>query len=1748
MIDAPKVKPVLRLIPNGVVGGHLRMTLIATPVAADDGFTIDKWPAMVRTKIVAAASQQQDPTRDLISVLVASEPSQDKSERRLAAILQPSHLDELQTRLGEAWAAIVPPGKEELWGKLLDTIHRSLASQAFQNGLNNPGQSNEVALQADGSYQSQQALDPHAQLTVKAVMPVKHGDLALLLEFERAKRVHDLIEGAIDPRQGRPRGLSLVSDQDATAIAPSVEHKTSQDDAVKQDLSSQIADSKRLELQAAIDTLAAERAKSVAGSCSDLKKPDLTVLGDDEATRNTALASHTAATWEQSASTQTNSDLDRVAQCYQAIVSSPAWSRFFGFAFDVEMLVANEVPSWISAGEFPVTFKFADKPQSVGRAWTAVDQDGWPRPDPTQGGLEGGLFLMGDDCVGGNAMPRYDAVTLDVRHATEALVRPLSGSDPQHRGFLTAGLTLLDRRRAEDVRAQVRRTAAEKGKGDIQLFAQDLVIGRRLDAGTKIGDKIEWRALGSKVVTYGLRRSDTKGPDDFAPIDAALTDIILPQDSRTGVRTLDEAIVNPSSRLTPTPGGNAATDKDVFVDEAFVTWTGAPMGVNTAPKLGPNDPVLLSFLQKQSLPEAGVQADGLAPPLRYGRGYRFGMRAVFLGGQSKKIEDAAKLYEHPTQSFTYPRDPDKKTQAPTRRCARQEAIGTPVILLPGSVLGAKINEMDFGTIQSAVLRSLPEGYIEPKLPPTVIGRPYVRANDRLTPNEIVRIIVPPQVALDDLLRAGMFDSPNRPADVALGGLRSICFGVATPLAKTKDPISSQGSFPIAMIDEQRAFGQDPTRRRLMPNFVAPPSENNDQAVRGAAIFIGRKAFEARGGPPLTPRPYYPDPYARQLILRLRRRSDGAYAGPATKVSVYDEISVYPHAMPTVIAIKKAKVDTDRASIGAPSTILTDGISFKAASGQRAQRVEVTLPRGDDFDLEAFYLTQDVNSLATHFALTETIGAYELALERSGSERTYPVADHITTGFFDVPPDKCLRLLARKLFDFACGVGKYDGAGGPIEDLAGLCSIRVAHAVNRPLAAASFPGRPVDYRIYRKAFDTSKYVPKYAIDPDFDGMPPPAGQSPDAESRHRPTGLGPTEINLTDLEKIRDADLQDSNGTHSYILSGHITFDRRTTAAIEILASCVSPRDVLIDDPARRRPPKARVAGAWPWRTVVTDDDGKPITPQRSPARDLDVYGFEHIDVKTGAVTLHSSEVSLLRIDNIAPPGMGPLVSGLPDGAEETIDLSLAHIAAQIGRRVTNSSGDTLFTASQLHVFPDSKARQLRLRLRAISRFGADFETAARWTGADGISQPVVRLRQALAPAEQSVDSTPADTALDDWQASADGKTRLALLPSSGRPAKCASLSPVPVFRFTPGTEGANPFTKRLSLVRLYLERGWFSSGEGERLGIVLLATDKVAEVGTEFLPDDRLGPIGRYITRWGGDPIREDYASLATNLTVGSFFGSPSSAAPVLVRNVAVPVQIPRPPGAQDNITVLETADILTYEPRFDVDREQWFVDLDVQAPEAPNLFIRFGVVRYQENAIDQDLRASEPVVVWSQLFPRRTLTAKITRTLVDDKSEPKDKAKEKPVKIAITATVAGPSHKGARIPQRPVQKKTPDLDLSALQYPTVRFRLMHESGDDADLRRITMGVDTALLSTPDNSLAECGCTFDVMKADVEALGPGVVYVYAEEVETFMPATYKNEPAYIEDIFDPKTFIQSGPRFAARLNLQDLLDVDTGVK
>lgn len=106
---------------------------------------------------------------------------------------------------------------------------------------------------------------------------------------------------------------------------------------------------------------------------------------------------------------------------------------------------------------------------------------------------------------------------------------------------------------------------------------------------------------------------------------------------------------------------------------------------------------------------------------------------------------------------------------------------------------------------------------------------------------------------------------------------------------------------------------------------------------------------------------------------------------------------------------------------------------------------------------------------------------------------------------------------------------------------------------------------------------------------------------------------------------------------------------------------------------------------------------------------------------------------------------------------------------------------------------------------------------------------------------------------------------------------------------------------------------------------------------------------------------------------------------------------------------------LITYEPCFDADRGQWYVDIEITPSKSSDPFVWFGLVRFQEHAPER-LQVSEPVVAWAQLMPRRTVSV---RAVKDEEGH-----------VTIMADVFGKSGTKvkppwARAPSTPISKNT---------------------------------------------------------------------------------------------------------------------------
>jgi hypothetical protein len=220
------------------------------------------------------------------------------------------------------------------------------------------------------------------------------------------------------------------------------------------------------------------------------------------------------------------------------------------------------------------------------------------------------------------------------------------------------------------------------------------------------------------------------------------------------------------------------------------------------------------------------------------------------------------------------------------------------------------------------------------------------------------------------------------------------------------------------------------------------------------------------------------------------------------------------------------------------------------------------------------------------------------------------------------------------------------------------------------------------------------------------------------------------------------------------------------------------------------------------------------------------------------------------------------------------------------------------------------------------------------------------------------------------------------VPSSARPAAPDLADTVPLLRWETGTEPEQPFALRRvrrSGLRIWLRRPWFSSGDGELLGVVVSADGGG--------PDDS-------VSLWGRDPVYQG-ASIrsatrpplveAAHLLLQAVAGQtvPRTARPVT----------PGTPVALVDVAGTPTAQVHGYRPEYHPGRGQWFVDVAVDDGPALWPFVRLAVARYQPSSIDGCALSPIGLTSWVQPLPTRTCTV----------SRPDARS----VRVTVTGTVA---------------------------------------------------------------------------------------------------------------------------------------------
>ncbi|MBX7133956.1 MAG: hypothetical protein K1X67_14885 [Fimbriimonadaceae bacterium] len=1593
----------------------------------------------------------------------------------------------------------------------------------------------------DGNvFQPDKDLDEHsngkAEVLIRAVVPSRQSDLALLLESERAleicctaKWAHGDFVGYAE-EENRCIGIVSCSNEPAEVGSPKnagiINSSEVAKEKAQQDLRNDARDRFKKALKAVDDQYAECAQDENKNRASAPWLADPTAIAGDRSQVSKeipgAAQSHIEANSPKE-KPHDDPDPDGIKQRYFAIQGSPSLSRLFGLTVDLEIsrdelncelqLLPGDQKSEATVVHFLIALA-SDGSSDNKSIWSLVRyrpggemhflpasrfelfvpaQRGELHPHASQ---HEGVLVLGQEFEGKkpegdpNAKPpvlsRFALSSLDVQRATngaldrmvlqrpgeakpEAPTQPLLACKPvkwARKTHSTAGLVLLDRGRLEQTVSQFAARTCHMKQQIIVLDSADLLVGYRLD----IGVPVKGRAREDCDVAWRslMARNVVHGADSAEPVTRTVRLLMGGTASTPSIwqRTLDDAQLSLPARLVPTSDKELRIH-DAYVEEVVAVWTGEPMGAQCAgEESGKMADMPVGVGETVRLPTTGEDPQHrLLPPLRFGWPYRVGVRAVYAGSISLPLQHARQLYEGGAS------------------CPKENVLTLPARVDERSgvrrfLRHERISAPYLLMHREIALRSNHSMGFERSAHAIIrsVGNDDRHA-DRGFPVSTQRIFVPPSVEMHFAAMHGVFD--KNPQKLPEQGLPGVRFD------------AKAGGFPYVTAPSIEGINGEVFEGNRTISVEA------DQC--GDAVYEERTGAEKE-----RQRRYYPDPAAETWVVAVRHAGTNNYLeGLPVTVPIFAD-STYPNCRPLVLRIQRDKSAHHRGANPRLQDVLSRPSQREVSPlVTHSTEIAVTLASGDDFDVDVWCVPR-AKTMADWFAPVENIGTLALLNARKSGDGNQTLPQKLLAALDKMLPPPMALICKNTLKDYSCWpeadtlqtLQGNDGVGGlsapgpvtrlaianalhdtliarPLDEIAAVQTLRVTHATLRPFRLPAFVPADSLMRLQVRRIEEST----------------PAGTSAGDDSRENAA---------------------------EYLLEGAVRIDLITTGAIEFRAKTSFPSTSAFDDPRRGRSARDRRNGSWP------DQCGQSLKTEH-------IFGF---DVATdGRVTLPEVEISLLQVEELLPP-VSCSRELLPDDDGlwrlNIKDLRPGSDQPAWGRIVTR------------HVFPDRKARRLCVRMVARPRHEELMRTANRVAKAGNWLRPG---REAVEPIDDKLPEVPI------W------------LPAGIRPSEPIALTPVPAFvwRTNPDSHTAC----RTAVIRIPLGRGWFSSGEGERLGIVVWPPGLLnAAAGLPPLPagsstcpplpevlalpdfmDEDLGPGGRFVTRWGSDPTKDVDQNAPADSRLPGFLdpssfkdlGPTNSASGMgftaeLAPVVRMPVRVEALPGQLQADIPLTTLDVslVTYEPRFDIETEQWYVDAAIEHPFEAQPFVRLGLVRFQPHA-PEDLQVSFPTTQWVQLLPRRDV--RVTYELRNS------------VEFAtVTVEGLGPLDDrfdaaddgvGTRVWAHVMSEYINDAGLvcRSTHSPKPMCLAPVSAGGQAQEEyrgpRRTWSIDIDLDSLPDRN--EYGIQEKVKH-----------YIYVEEREAYLPATYVHEPVPPEIAsggLESSMHQESGPRFVARLEL-----------
>ncbi|WP_161487202.1 hypothetical protein, partial [Sulfitobacter sp. HI0023] len=956
----------------------------------------------------------------------------------------------------------------------------------------------------------------------------------------------------------------------------------------------------------------------------------------------------------------------RALKRFQELYAHPVLARGLGLVRDyhvkVDQLGTHEEDGFLRIGARAMyrhphtqTAVFLDTGRTGALAFRPAGREEWltRSPDP-----DGGLTDLGAARSDGRA--RYELQSLDEQQllrateqaagcAADTLVEGLdpNGIDTSLPEMRVYGIALLDRGRLEEETS--RKAAAQMarnwpGETPLLAFAENLVIGQRIDIGIVQGGGTVWFDTGRRDIAYANR----SGGEDYLPQSLSTADAGMEEmrhRSASFVTPVNRYVdhpdaVDPRDRTKPALAGGAS---DIIAQQTLATWFGRSFLQRRAPDQefmqegffspmrDPAEsplPLFLDYYEPKAtgpVPSRGV-ASGVAPLIER-VGYFVGARPVYINRGGPTIDEAWPAYDGHGD-----RDPlrlDRQGGTIAFRFGRNEPIAAPEVLITDDVEGPAREPLYFSHKPAARRGAADPGGID------VISQWPGNAFDHLILRSRTR--EGRQVATDGIEIVQRFILPPR-VDITTAEFAGVLMG-ATPEADgdgTNIPpgmfenddvhqVDWTGGFPMAegggeTAEPVRLGNVDPDPLNL--GAEANRTDRTPRSDRGA-VFAGKKGSRPQY-------PWYPDPLANVLCV-MPVRDGRALLDEPVRVRVLTDNSPWPDLQPALIRLMRE----GDAGTSYSDTVYADPIYTGSGVKLRTGTTEVEFVRnpvptigirlddGRSCELFTWFAPIGGEEIASHNLLQLLRGSRSLGLDRFSTSKALLADGGVAKS--DRSP----------LLEAVSAV--------PLRGLVNVTRLSLQSAVLEPLRAPDLGDGAKDAAFGFARLDIAEEI--------------------SAILKDRPA-TGPKEAAIEALEnwlaEIEPAKLIGTNGGEhepgatSVIFAGQVAVDRPSTAEL-------------------------RVEARW---TDWTDDVSRPARRHEPP----EGSGADH--------------VHFLRPFRPAEPEGWSLLEGTA--------TRVANSDALAGEPVDLLLDEEGLPRCLIHDFLDTRAREMEVRLVAVSRHAGRF--------------------------------------------------------------------------------------------------------------------------------------------------------------------------------------------------------------------------------------------------------------------------------------------------------------------------------------------------------------------------------------------------------------------------------------------------------